>query len=124
MKVRISEIKQGKRIRKEIGDIEGLKESMNHIGLLHPIILDLDYNLIAGSRRLEAAKALHWDSIEAKLVDTKDKKTKLMIELQENNTRVDFTPLEIKNSQEILRIHSQKNVLTKLALWLKDKLSR
>ena len=124
MKVRISEIKLGKRIRTEVGDIEGLKESMNHIGLLHPIILDLDYNLIAGGRRLEAAKALHWDSIEAKLVDTKDKKTKLMIELQENITRIDFTPTEIKNSQEVLRIHSQKNIFAKLALWIKDKLTR
>lgn len=124
MQIKISEIRIGRRIRKEIGDIEPLKESMNYIGLLHPIILDMDLNLIAGARRLEAAKELGWESVEVKLVDIKDKKTRLMIELQENITRIDFTEGELETSREYMSSQEENNLLKKTAQWFKDRLQR
>ena len=57
MLVNISEIKVKKRVRKDLGDINSLKDSLKRYGLLNPITIDSKNRLIAGERRLEAAKA-------------------------------------------------------------------
>ena len=53
MTVDISSIKVGVRHRKDLGDITSLKASIADIGLLHPIVVRPDMELIAGERRLE-----------------------------------------------------------------------
>ncbi len=55
---KISDIRVGKRHRKDLGDIEGLAASIREIGLLHPIVITADGTLLAGQRRLEAHKLL------------------------------------------------------------------
>lgn len=69
MKVEISKIKIGKRIRKDSGDIDELAENIKEYGLLSPILLrrlDNDsYKLLAGERRIKAYKRLQKNSIEA-----------------------------------------------------------
>ncbi len=64
----ISKIKIGNRLRKDLGDLNLLMESMKVLGLLQPIIVDLDYNLIAGARRLAAARKLGWSEIDCKII--------------------------------------------------------
>jgi ParB family chromosome partitioning protein len=59
----VAAIRVGKRFRKDLGDLEILARSIKAIGLLHPIVVDRDGNLIAGLRRLRACKALGWGSI-------------------------------------------------------------
>jgi ParB family chromosome partitioning protein len=55
----ISDIRVGdNRHRRELGDIAGLAESIRTIGLLHPITVDAEGNLLAGARRLAACKQL------------------------------------------------------------------
>ena len=54
----ISEIKVGTRHRRDLGDIDKLASSIRDIGLLHPIVISSDGQLIAGLRRLEAYKLL------------------------------------------------------------------
>lgn len=49
---RISSIKIGVRHRKDLGDLEKLAESLDAIGLLHPVVIDTKNRLIAGQRRL------------------------------------------------------------------------
>ncbi|MDA3939381.1 MAG: ParB N-terminal domain-containing protein [Spirochaetia bacterium] len=95
MLVRISEIQIKKRIRKEIGNINELVESMNIHGLMNPIVLTREYQLIAGFRRLQSAKKLGWENIEANIIDATTNKIKLEIEIEENIHRKDFTPDEI-----------------------------
>ena len=95
MLVRISEIQIKKRIRKDSGNIKELIESMNIHGLMNPIVLTRDYQLIAGFRRLESAKKLGWENIEATIIDAPTKIKKLEIEIEENIHRKDFTPEEI-----------------------------
>ena len=56
MKVKLSDIKVRNRIRKDLGNIEALSDSLNRHGLFSPILITSDYRLIAGERRLEAAK--------------------------------------------------------------------
>ena len=89
--IKISEIKIGKRFRKEIGDITSLADSIEEVDLLHPIVLDDDNNLVAGFRRIRAFERLGRDTIPF---------TKISIdnptygELHENNVRKNFTTEE------------------------------
>ena len=69
MKIEISKIRIGKRIRQDMGDTAELAQSIKEEGLLSPIILRKNdnntYKLLAGFRRLKACKTLHMTSIDA-----------------------------------------------------------
>ena len=58
MLVNIEDITVKKRVRKDLGDLEPLKDSLRRYGLLNPITLNAKKELIAGERRLQAAKAI------------------------------------------------------------------
>ncbi|GMO63078.1 MAG: ParB N-terminal domain-containing protein [Treponemataceae bacterium] len=90
MQVKVSEICVKKRVRKDIGNLEQLKNSLHRYGLLNPITLNKNYELIAGERRFEAAKQLGWTSINAVVLDTDDELVELELELEENTQRLDF----------------------------------
>ena len=96
MKVKINSIKVKKRIRKDIGDINSLMQSMKKYGLINPIVINKDYELLSGYRRLYAAKRLGWKEIEVKIVDANTELEKINIEIEENIARKDFTPQELK----------------------------
>lgn len=68
--VDISSITVGERIRKEFGDIDALAASIDELGLLHPIIIDKHHKLLAGERRLRAAKKLGWTTIPVTIART------------------------------------------------------
>jgi len=70
---KISEIKIGKRFRKDLGDIDALAQSIKEIGLLQPIIITKNNNLIAGLRRIEAYKKLGRDEIPVFIAKIGDK---------------------------------------------------
>ncbi len=94
MKLPLEKILIKDRIREDIGDIGPLKESMHKYGLLNPITVNRDHELVAGFRRLMAAKSLGWHEIECNVLDVKSKLDLLLVEAAENNTRKDFTPEE------------------------------
>jgi ParB/RepB/Spo0J family partition protein len=91
MTVDISEIRIGKRHRRDMGDIAALATSIIEIGLLHPIVVTPEHELIAGERRLLAFKTLGRDKIPATVVDLS---AIVRGELAENVHRKDFTPEE------------------------------
>lgn len=94
-KIAIDEVIVGNRHRKDIGDITDLARSINMVGLLHPIVIDKDNNLIAGLRRLESAKMLDWDEIPCRVVaDLEDATKALLAERDENTCRKNFSPIE------------------------------
>lgn len=95
MLVNISEIKIKRRVRKDLGDLEPLKDSLRRYGLLNPVTIDSQYNLIAGERRLAAAKAIGWTSINAVIINNVSPLTKLELEIEENNQRKEFTDAEL-----------------------------
>lgn len=95
MLVNIDDVKIKKRVRKDMGDLESLKESLRLYGLLNPITINERYELIAGHRRLEAAKALGWTNINAQVITVSDKVTLLEMELEENTQRADFSQEEL-----------------------------
>ncbi|MCL2192506.1 MAG: ParB N-terminal domain-containing protein [Treponema sp.] len=95
MQVLIKDIKVKKRIRKEMGDIGALADSLKRYGLINPIVISKGNQLIAGQRRLEAAKLLGWRTINAVVSETKGDLTHLEMELEENIQRHDFNMEEI-----------------------------
>jgi N6-adenosine-specific RNA methylase IME4 len=92
MTILISKIKIGKRFRKDLGNTETLSKSITELGLLHPIVLDENNNLIAGRRRIQAFESLGKTSIPYHRVNIKDI---TMGEFHENSIRKDFTHSEI-----------------------------
>jgi ParB family transcriptional regulator, chromosome partitioning protein len=95
VKVPIKSIIVNKRIRKDLGDIEALADSFKCYGQITPIIINRKNVLIAGGRRLEAAKLLGWQSINAEIVDRTGELEQLELELEENKYRKDFNDAEI-----------------------------
>ena len=114
MLVPIEDIKVKKRVRKEMGDIAALADSMKRFGQISPILITKKNVLVAGGRRLEAARSLGWRTINAVEVDISDELTKLEYEREENIQRQDFSGEEtdevnrkiqrLKNPPLILRI--------------------
>jgi len=99
--ISIDAIKLGNRVREEYGDIEALAASLKVSGQHVPIIVDEKYYLLAGGRRLQAAKLLGWTTIDARVISDLSPLQKLDIEVQENLMRKDFTEAEINKSIEM-----------------------
>lgn len=89
--MKISEIKIGNRFRKNLGNITTLVNSIKQIGLLHPIVINENNELIAGQRRIEAYRQLGKKEIPVTKVNLQDIVTG---EFHENAIRKSFTLLE------------------------------
>lgn len=87
--VAIASIKIGKRHRRDLGDIAALAASMAKRGLIHPVAVTRDRRLVAGARRLAAAKQLGWKTIPVTIVEIVD--DIVHGERDENVIRKDFT---------------------------------
>jgi ParB family chromosome partitioning protein len=66
--VPIDRIIIGERHRKDMGDIDGLAQSIADIGLINPITIDENRLLLAGARRLAACKQLGLEEVEVRIV--------------------------------------------------------
>lgn len=86
-------IKVRSRFRKDLGCIDDLVESIRNNGLIQPIVVDRDGDLVAGERRLVAVQRLGWKTIPTVIVDLDDYE-RLRVEEDENTIRKDFTPTE------------------------------
>lgn len=116
MKVRIQDIKIKSRIRIDTGDISDLMESISKYGLLNPITVTEDFELLAGFRRLEACKTLGMTEIECNVVNVESRIDKLFIEADENLTRKDLTVREIERYEDEKR-YMLAHGLEKVRLW-------
>jgi ParB family chromosome partitioning protein len=75
-----------------MGDIDALAKSIDELGLLQPIVISENYDLIAGQRRLEACKSLGWSEISVTIVNLQDI---VKGEYAENAFRKEFTVSEM-----------------------------
>lgn len=82
------------RIRKDFGDIKELADDIRENGLINPPVVNRDYELLAGERRLRACKSLGWSQIEVRMMDTRDAKHDFDVEVSENENRKDFSRTE------------------------------
>jgi N6-adenosine-specific RNA methylase IME4 len=87
----IADVKIGRRVRREMGNIGSLCKSIEDVGLLQPITIDTEKHLIAGRRRIAAFKKLGRESIPCFRVSAfTEIFDRLKAELDENTCRKDF----------------------------------
>lgn len=91
----------GERRREDYGDIDGLAKSIAKYGLLHPVVIDEDHNLVAGERRLRALQSLGWNNIPVRSIGDLTEAERREIELEENLQRKDLSAAE--RSRTIVR---------------------
>ena len=98
MKLQISKITIGERFRKDFGNLEPLKKSIQEIGLLHPVVVNEDNVLVAGERRLRSVQELGWDEVPITRINKSEIKERLEKvvkgEHDENVVRKDFLTTE------------------------------
>jgi ParB-like chromosome segregation protein Spo0J len=82
-------------IRWDLGDIAKLAASIADVGLLQPVVVLADDTLVAGRRRIEAARQLGWDVIPVRVVrDLTDAAKILRAQRDENTCRKAYLPSE------------------------------
>jgi len=88
-------------VRSATGDVTELAESLKVRGLEHPILVrpapdnPAMFEVIAGSRRLAAARELGWKQIHARVVNNCDEVNALCLSLDENQKRGDLAAREL-----------------------------
>ena len=101
VEVEIGSIQVGERNRKDLGDIEGLAQNIEEIGLLQPIGITPDHRLIFGERRLRAYELLERKTIPVRIIDL----NVLLGQFSENFHRKDYTPSEKVAIVEAMRTY-------------------
>lgn len=83
-------VNRDRRQRRELVAIDDLADSIRRLGLIHPIVITRELELVAGERRLAAIRMLKWPNVAAQYTDELDIPTLLAIELEENVKRLDI----------------------------------
>jgi ParB-like chromosome segregation protein Spo0J len=92
----ISDIKIGKRCRTSEINIESLADSIRERGLIHAVVVDEDFRLIAGFRRLKALGLLGQAEVPVHVAARiKQAVNLMMMERDENVCREPFLPTEM-----------------------------
>ncbi len=99
-------------------DVTDLLESIRLRGVLVPIIITHDFTLIAGERRLEAAKTIGLDLIPARFFEDLDEVERKIIEWEENFRRKNLPWQD--NCKAIADMH-ETFVRVKGAGWTQEK---
>ena len=116
MKIVLDQITIKKRVRMQLGDLQSLMDSLDARGLMNPVTVNSDYELIAGHRRLASARRLGWEMIEVQVMEAPDELGMLELELEENLHRLDFTAIELSQARE--RIEKLRNPGFLRRIWL------
>ncbi len=120
MQVNIKDVIIKKRARKDEGNLTSLMESLDKYGQLNPIILNSKMELIAGFRRLTAAKKLGWTKISATILEINDKADMLAIEIDENVHRLDFDEVDLAEAYKKLEKLRRKNIFVRIGRKIRD----
>lgn len=113
MKVKCNKIKIGERVRKDLGDIDSLADNIKELGLLQPIGITKDNELVFGGRRLAACKSLNYEEIEVVVIDSDDL---LGCETTENVNRKSFNMSE---RIAIRKVYKEKEIEKKAEMMKK-----
>lgn len=96
MKIPITSIIQTDRQRQDLGDIQGLAESIKRYGIIHPPVVsrnpdNISYTLVAGGRRTAACLHLGYTEIEVNFREELSLEDIHELELEENLRRKSLT---------------------------------
>ncbi len=93
IEINVNDIKVSNPYRKDMGDVEALARSIEEVGLLQPIGITADCQLVFGERRLQACRdVLGQETILARIVPVE---SVLLGQIAENTMRKSFTPSEL-----------------------------
>jgi hypothetical protein len=109
MQVAISSIKipTTTRIRINPGNLMELAENIKRYGMLHPIVVNEQMELIAGYRRLKAAESIGWTEVPVSVIAVKSDNPLLELaisltefdqQVSENVHRLNLAPLELSDA--------------------------
>ena len=77
-------------------DVDALKKSVDSVGLIHPVTVNREDELLAGARRLQAVKELGWEQVPVQVVEEQDELLQELISIDENLVRAPLNPLELE----------------------------
>jgi len=80
-------VNRAERQRRELPNLDVLADSIKRLGLIHPIVISRECELVAGERRLEATKRLGHTHINCQYLDELDSYSRRAVELEENIKR-------------------------------------
>lgn len=84
------------RHRSFLGDLDSLAESIARLGVLHPIVVSRDHQLVAGGRRLAALQKMGKKDVPVVVIENLDGAVeRLLAERDENTCRLDLRPSEM-----------------------------
>ena len=81
MKIKVSTLNHHPK-NKEIYDlssIEELMDSISQVGLLQPLIIDTNNQIISGNRRFESIKRLGWEEVDVIEREVKEGEEELLL---------------------------------------------
>lgn len=76
-------------------DVSTLMKSIESVGLIHPVTINQDNELLAGARRFQAVKELGWKEIPVQVVE-RDELVQELISIDENLVRTSLSSLELE----------------------------
>ena len=91
----LSEIKRTSEYLRIQTDVDTLKKSIEKVGLINPITINKDNELLAGARRFQAITELGWTEVLVHVVD-RDILEQELISIDENLVRSPLSKLELE----------------------------
>ena len=79
----------------DLSNIDDLVVSIGEVGPLTPVVVNQQYQLISGHRRIEAVRRLGWDEVDVEVIETAS-------EDEEKSLLVHFNKQRVKTSREII----------------------
>jgi ParB family chromosome partitioning protein len=92
---KISEVKLSSEYLRLETDVSALKKSVESVGLIHPVTINQEGELLAGARRFQAVSELGWEEIPVHVVD-RDLLVQELISIDENLVRAPLSSLELE----------------------------
>ena len=94
---RLSDVQLNSEYLRTDTDVDSLKKSIESVGLIHPLTVNAENELLAGARRFQAVRELGWDEVPVQVID-RDLLVQELISIDENLVRAPLTSLELERS--------------------------
>ncbi len=92
---KLSEIERNSKYLRVDTDVEMLKKSIENVGLINPLTVNKNNELLAGARRFQAVTELGWSEVDVHIVD-RDLLEQELISIDENLVRTPLNNLELE----------------------------
>ena len=86
----------------KLSNIDDLVVSIDEVGLLQPLVVNQQYQVISGHRRLEAVRKLGWSEVDVEVIETSTEDETKSLLVHYNKQRVK-TCREVLNETQVLR---------------------